>query len=116
MELTIHSAIRLKICSVGGCQVSTTETGLLANQRYFFRVRAQYSDGTYSAPSIVNYNTTVPGPVTNVRVLSDEHNKIVVDWRDTVGKMDTLSNDPPPEQVVGPHYLHLAAITQRTKM
>jgi regulation of enolase protein 1 (concanavalin A-like superfamily) len=59
--------------------------GLIANSRYFYRVRANDATGT-SAPSVVKSGLTRPGVVTELAITAWTDTQLIVNWRDTSGE------------------------------
>jgi fibronectin type 3 domain-containing protein len=66
--------------------VTYADSGLADYQRYFYRVRAQTSDGKVSTPSNVVNEITRAGAVSNLRIVSYTPTELVLDWTEASGE------------------------------
>ena len=74
-----------EVATVGADVTSYINTGLSDFERYYFRVRAENSDGV-SKPSEVRTALTLAGAVTHVNFISWTSDSIVLDWADAGGE------------------------------
>lgn len=66
--------------------LAISDTNLLGNQRYFYRVRSKLGSAV-SAPSTVVYATTRAAAITELRLYSYSTSQLVLDWKDTSGEV-----------------------------